>query len=70
MCSGDVRVNSRANPQYLEVHIKVSKTDPWSVGSFLELMPPPCDKCEQFSITWSFVVQGLVLSLFSLMELI
>ncbi len=29
---GDVRVDDRANPQYLEIHLKASKTDPFRQG--------------------------------------
>ena len=32
LSQGDVRVDNTANPQYLEVHLKVSKTDPFRLG--------------------------------------
>jgi len=37
LCAGDVRVDNCANPQYLEVHIKASKTDPFRQGVLVNL---------------------------------
>ena len=41
----DVRVNGMGNPQYLEVRIKVSKTDPLRKGV--------CRKCVQWQQFWA-----------------
>ncbi len=35
LAAGDVRVDSTADPHYLEVHIKASKTDPFRQGVFV-----------------------------------
>jgi hypothetical protein len=37
LSAGDVRVDSRSTPQYLEVHIKASKTDPFRRGAMIYL---------------------------------
>jgi len=37
LCTGDVRVDNHANPQYLEVRIKASKTDPFRQGVLVYL---------------------------------
>ena len=42
---GDVRVDNTADPQYLEVHIKASKTDPFCHGVSIYLGRSQADLC-------------------------
>ena len=37
LCSGDVSVDSRADPQLVTLHLRQSKTDPFGVGCFIYL---------------------------------
>ncbi len=42
---GDVRVDDRRNPSYIEVHVKASKTDIFRKGAFIYLGKTECDLC-------------------------
>ena len=37
LAAGDVQVDNTSNPQYIQVNIKVSKTDPFRQGVFVYL---------------------------------
>ena len=69
LCFGDVRVNSRVNPQYLEVHIKASKTDPFRQGVSIYLGATHSPLCSAAAIHHYMAIHGLNPrpSLFSLM---
>jgi len=58
LCLGDVRVKTHANSQYLEVHIKASKADPFRLGVsvFLEVTASPL--CPVSAILNYMVIHG------------
>jgi len=55
---GDVRVNNTANPQYLEVKIKASKTDPFRKGVTVYLGRTDSDLCPVAAILAYMVQRG------------
>jgi len=55
---GDVRINSTVNPQYLEVRIKASKTDPFRKGVTVYLGRTDNDLCPVSAILAYMVQRG------------
>jgi len=58
LCAGDVRVDNRANPQYLEVRIKASKTDPFRQGVLVYLGVTHSSLCRVATILHYMVIRG------------
>ena len=53
---GDVRAENTASPQYLEIRIKASKTDPFQRGVSIYLGRGSCDLC-QVAAVLNYIVQ-------------
>ena len=58
LAAGDVRVDDTSNPHFLQVNIKVSKTDPFRQGIFVYLGRTEADVCPVASILAYMVVRG------------
>ena len=56
---GDVRVDNTADPQYLEVHIKASKTDPFRHGVSIYLGRSQADLCPVSAVLAYMVLRGM-----------
>jgi len=58
LCAGDVKVHNRTNPQYLEVRIKASKTNPFRQGVLVYLGVTHSSLCPVAAILHYVVICG------------
>ena len=58
LCIGDVRVDNYTRPQFLEVHIKASKTDPFCQGIQVYLGTTSSPLCPVAAILYYMVRRG------------
>ena len=60
LAHGDVLVNDVAHPQFLEVHLKASKTAPFRLGVSVFLGRTESDLCPVAANMGYMVVRGLI----------
>ena len=58
LAHGDVRVNSYQDPQFLQVQIKASKTDPYCQGATIYLGKAPGELCPVAAVLGYMVGRG------------
>jgi hypothetical protein len=58
LASGDVRVDNTSDPQYIQVNIKASKTDPFRQGVFVYLGRSQGDVCPVAAVLSYMVLRG------------
>ena len=58
LAAGDVRVDNTSNPQYVQVNIKASKTDPFRQGVFVYLGRTKVDACPVAAVLAYIVLRG------------
>ena len=58
LSGGDVRVDNTTDSQYLEVHIKASKTDPFRQGVSIYLGRSQTDLCPVSAVLAYMVLRG------------
>ena len=58
LSQGDVRVDNTANPQYLEIHLKASKTDPFRLGVTVYLGRSHAELCPVSAVLAYMVLRG------------